>query len=196
MKKSFFAFISRMKYINRWALMKNTQSDNLMEHSLQVAMIAHAIAVIRNEKFAQNEEDKVDANRVAVLAMYHDASETITGDMPTPIKYYREDINVAYKEIEIIANKKLIGMLNESEQGIYHDILLYKEEEKELWEIVKAADKISAHIKCLDELNMGNRDFELARAATLEKIKMFDRPEVKYFIEEYLPAFERSIDEL
>ena len=140
MNGNFFAMMSRMKYIERWALMKNTSSENVSEHSLEVGMIAHALAVIGNSRFNKN----LNAEKAALIGMYHDSSEIITGDMPTPVKYYNQDIKTAMKEVEGVANKKLLSMLPEDMREAYMSIFFKDEEDDYLWKLVKAADKISA----------------------------------------------------
>ncbi|MCX7710970.1 MAG: 5'-deoxynucleotidase [Clostridia bacterium] len=188
----FFAFISRMKYINRWGLMRNTQPENIQEHSLQVGVIAHALAVICNKFFGGN----LNPDRVAVLGIYHDANETITGDMPTPIKYFNPDIRKAYKDVEVISKTKLIHMLPEELREVYSDILLHEKDEERCWQIVKAADRISAYIKCLEEEKAGNREFKKAGESIYESIIRIKLPEVKYFMEKFMPSFTLTLDEL
>lgn len=188
MKNHFYAFMSRMKNIYRWGLMRNTRQENLSEHSLEVAQIAHALAIIRNKRFGGN----VDANYVATVAMYHDTSEIITGDMPTPIKYYNANIKTAYKQIEDLAQTSLTEMLpadfREDFGKIYNP-------DSETERIVKAADKFSALIKCIEELNMGNKEFAIAEKSTRKAIKEMDLPEAKVFLEEFIPSFSLSLDE-
>ncbi|HEX3030221.1 MAG TPA: 5'-deoxynucleotidase [Clostridia bacterium] len=191
-KHHFFAFISRMKYINRWGLMRNTFHENIQEHSLQVAIVAHALATTRNQVFCGN----VDADRAAVLAMYHDCNETITGDMPTPVKYYNPEINEAYKKVEHLSKNKLVSMLPNELKDTYSKILFAQEGDKELWRLVKAADRISAYIKCLEEENAGNSEFKKAGEAILKTVEALDMPEVKYFLENFIPSFKLSLDEL
>lgn len=187
----FFAMMSRMKYINRWGLMRNTFKENICEHSLEVAMIAHALGVINNKVFGGG----VNADRLALMGMYHDATEIITGDMPTPVKYYNPVIRDAYKEVEGVAAKELLTGLPKELQGVYGSILDETEEEAELWRFVKAADKISAYIKCIEEMRMGNRDFEKAGESIKEIIDGMDMRETKYFMEHFIPAYERTLDE-
>jgi 5'-deoxynucleotidase len=188
----FFAFIARMKFINRWGLMRNTHPENIQEHSLQVAMISHALSVIRNSYFGGS----VNAERVAVLAMFHDSNEIITGDMPTPIKYYNPDISNAYKKVEHISKEKLISMLPEELKSTYRSIFFKMEDEKGNWEIVKAADRIAAYIKCIEEQKAGNSEFRKAGEACLKSILDNNLPEVKYFMENFIPSFSLSLDEL
>ncbi len=188
MKNHFYAFMSRMKNIYRWGLMRNTKSENLSEHSLEVAQIAHALAIIGNSRF----EKQYDPNFVAVVAMYHDTSEIITGDMPTPIKYYNSEIKTAYKQIEAAAEKELLSMLPEDFKGEFSSIYNPDEQTKKL---VKAADKISALIKCMQEIDMGNREFATAEKTVRFAVEEIDMPEVKVFLEEFLPSFSLSLDE-
>lgn len=190
-EKNFYAMLSRMRYINRWGLMRNTLIENISEHSLDVAILAHALAVIRNVCF----QGGVNAERVAVLALFHDCTEIITGDMPTPVKYYAPEIREAYYEVETAAKNSLLKGLPALFQEIYEPLLLETEEEKELWKLVKAADKLSALIKCMEERKMGNDDFRQAEETTLMAIKEMGIPEVDYFIEEFLPAYFLTLDE-
>ncbi len=190
-QQQFFAFISRMKYINRWSLMRSTIQENLSEHSLETAFIAHALALIRNKRFGGN----VDPERCAVLAMYHDMSEIITGDLPTPIKYYNKEIRSVYNEIEQKAADRLIAYLPEDLREDYRSLLTPDADEKELWKLVKAADKISALIKCIEERRMGNDDFSSAEKATLEAIHAFDLSEAEVFLEEFIPAYTLTLDD-
>lgn len=189
--KYFFSMLSRMKNINRWGLMRNTNDENLSEHSLDTAVIAHILAIIKNKKFNGN----IDQERVAVLAIFHDATEVITGDLPTPVKYYNDRIRKAYAEIEENAQKKLLSMLPDYLQDEYKDILCPNEKEAELWKEVKAADKLSALIKCIQERNMGNNEFENAYKSIYNSIKNMNMPEVDYFIKNFLPAYSLTLDE-
>jgi 5'-deoxynucleotidase len=189
-ENNFFAMVSRMKYINRWGLMRNTITENIAEHSLDVAIIAHSLATISNLYF----NGKVDAERVAVIAMFHDTTEIITGDMPTPIKYYAKEIKDAYKDIEAKAAKQLVKGLPKEMEEVYEDILLPKEEE-ELCRFVKAADKISAYIKCIEEKQMGNTDFAKAEKSTLDAVKAMNMKEVDYFLEHFIAAYSLTVDE-
>ncbi|MBR3738034.1 MAG: 5'-deoxynucleotidase [Eubacterium sp.] len=188
---NFFAMVNRMKLINRWALMQNTQSENIAEHSHSVAVIAHALALIGNKEFGKN----YDANRVAVLALYHDTTEVITGDMPTPVKYYNDSIQQVYKEVEAVAGERLLKMLPEEYKSDYKPLFEKAEAEKDLWKLVKAADKISALIKCIEEYRMGNREFEIALKAQEKKIDEINLPEVRFFKEHFLPAYYLTLDE-
>lgn len=188
---NFYAMLSRMRYINRWGLMRNTLTENISEHSLDVAVIAHALAVIRNTCYggAVNEE------RVALLALFHDCTEIITGDMPTPVKYYAPQIRSAYREVETAAKESLLGGLPEQFRPKYESLLSETEEEKELWILVKAADKLSALVKCMEERRMGNDDFSRAEEATLAAIKKMELKEADYFLQEFLPAYSLTLDE-
>lgn len=188
----FFAFLSRMKYITRWGLMKNTQPENIQEHSLQVAMIAHALALIRNTFFGGN----INSDKVAVLGLYHDCNEIITGDLPTPIKYFNPQISRAYKDVEKVSKRKILSMLPKELQASYKEILFHEELDPEAWEIVKAADRISAYIKCLEEVKAGNMEFKKARETIYESISKIDLPEVVYFMENFIPSFSLTLDEL
>ena len=190
MKSHFFAYISRMRFIQRWALMRNTAPENVQEHSHQVAVLAHALALIRNEKFGA----QVDPGLVAAAALYHDASEILTGDMPTPIKYDNPAIRTAYKDVEAVAEGKLLRMLPPELQGAYAPVLTAVDPEVE--RLVKAADKLSAHIKCLEELKAGNAEFREAAAQTRKALDAFDLPEVRYFMDTFLPSFSLTLDEL
>ena len=188
---NFFAMVNRMKYIDRWALMPNTQKENIAEHSHSVAVIAHALALIGKKEFGKN----YDENRVAVLALYHDTTEVITGDMPTPVKYYNNDIKSVYKEIEAVAGQRLLSMLPDEYKADYEPLFEQSEEDRELWLLVKAADKISALIKCIEENRMGNREFDIALKAQEQKIAEIDIPEVKFFSEHFLKAYYLTLDE-
>jgi 5'-deoxynucleotidase len=190
MRSHFFAYVSRLRFIQRWALMRNTVQENVQEHSHQVAVLAHALAVIRNEKFGGN----VDAGQVAVAALYHDASEILTGDMPTPIKYDNPDIKKAYKEVEAMAEKKLLSMLPEELQSAYAPVITGQSGEIE--ELVKAADKLSAYIKCVEEMKAGNNEFREAAAQTRRALETYRLPEVAYFMETFMESFSLTLDEL
>lgn len=191
MNSNFFAMVNRMKLIDRWALMRNTTKENIAEHSHSVAVIAHALALIGNKKFGKC----YNAERAALLALYHDTTEVITGDMPTPVKYYNDDIKNVYKEIECAAGERLLAMLPDEFKTDYSPMFEKREEDKELWILVKAADKISALIKCIEEYRMGNREFEKALEAQQNKIDSISLDEVKYFRENFLPAYYLTLDE-
>ncbi len=187
----FYAMLSRMKYINRWGLMRNTREENLSEHSLEVAFIAHALGIINNEVF----NGSINADRLAILGMYHDVTEIITGDMPTPVKYYNSEIRTAYKEVEKAAGQEILTGLPENIRKRYNNLLTESETEKELWIYVKAADKLSALIKCIEERKMGNTDFFKAEQSTLDSIKNMGIAEADYFIEHFIPAYSMTLDE-
>ncbi|MBN2852005.1 MAG: 5'-deoxynucleotidase [Clostridia bacterium] len=186
---TFFAFIHRMKYINRWGLMRNTRYENLKEHSFDVASIALGIAKIGNHYYKK----QYNCEKIAVMAMYHDANETITGDMPTPVKYENEAITKAYKKLEKEAEKQIINMLPPDLSKSYEQYFHMDEESKA---IVKAADRISALIKCIEEQDGGNHDFISARNAVEESLSSVELPEVKRFISDFLPAFSMTLDEM
>lgn len=187
----FYAMLSRLKYINRWGLMRNTRNENLCEHSLEVAFVAHALGIINNEVYGGN----INAERLAILGMYHDVTEIITGDMPTPVKYYNPVIRNAYKEVEKVAGKQMLSGLSSEIRDRYESVLTETEEEKELWKYVKAADKISAYIKCLEERKTGNMDFADAEQTIYKAITDMHMDEVDYFMKEYIPAYMLTLDE-
>ena len=188
----FFAYLSRMKFIQRWGLMHNVHTENIQEHSLQVAMIAHALALIKNRLF----EGNINPERVALLAMYHDASEVITGDLPTPIKYFSPKIKDAYKEIERVADERLFDLLPEVLKEDYKSIFFAEDADKENWALVKAADKISAYLKCLEERKAGNQEFARAQHMIREGIKELACPEAEWFIKYFVPSMKLTLDEL
>ena len=190
MKSHFFAYISRMRYIPRWALMRNSFSENVQEHSHMVAVLAHALAVIRNEVFGGN----IDAGQVAVYALYHDATEIITGDMPTPIKYYNPEIKNSYKKVERVAADKLLSLLPESLRETYRPVLY--EQDEDIRRLVKAADKLSAYIKCIEELKAGNHEFKRAAEQTYRALADMRLPELDYFLAHCLDSFSMTLDEL
>lgn len=191
---NFYATISRMKYIDRWALMRNTREENLSEHSLDVSMIAHALCVIGNTRFGKS----YNSEKAALIGMYHDASEIITGDMPTPVKYYNKEIKEAYKELETKACENLLNQLPDDIRKSYEDLFFKTDELSEEWKLVKAADKISALIKCMEEEKTGNREFVKAKDATLTTVEKLatEHPEVRVFLDEFIPAFGKTLDEL
>ncbi len=193
---NFFAAMSRMKYIERWALMRNSRQENLCEHAMEVAMIAHALCIIGNERYGK----KLNADRAAVLGIYHDSSEIITGDMPTPIKYYSEEIRTAYKQVEAVAQYGLLNKLPRDLRRCYEPLFTGPENEDEIYlrSLVKSADKLSALIKCIEEENAGNREFKDARTSTEKILRDLakEQPEVKDFMEEFLPAYGKTLDEL
>ena len=186
----FYALLARMRYIQRWALMRNTEPENIQEHSHMVAVLAHALAVIRNEKFGGS----VDAGAVAVAALYHDATEILTGDMPTPIKYYNPALRASYKEVEETAANRLLELLPEELRGDYAPYLLHPDPELEA--VVKAADKLDAYLKCVKERKAGNGEFQTAQAQIWDALQANPLPALGYFIEHYLPSFELTLDEL
>lgn len=186
----FFAYLSRMRFIQRWALMRNTAPENVQEHSHQVAVLAHALAVLQNRYFGGH----LDPGRVAVAALYHDATEIITGDMPTPIKYFNDTLRDSYKEVEAVAADRLLAMLPQELRGEYEPLL--KEQDPEIRAVVKAADKLSAYLKCVEELKAGNNEFRLAREQTWEALADNPLPALQYFVEHFLPSFELTLDEL
>lgn len=190
-QSNFFAMLSRMKYINRWGLMNNTRTENISEHSIQTAIIAHALCVIHNKRFGGN----IDADKIAVAAMFHDVSEIITGDMPTPVKYYNPEIVEAYKKVESIAVEKLLSMLPEDLRNEYSPVLNFERENKELYKYIKAADKISALIKCTEEQMSGSREFDKAKKTLESDIKNMNLPEAEVFLEEFMPSFSLTLDE-
>lgn len=194
MDSHFLATLSRMKYIERWALMRNSRPENLSEHSLEVSMIAHTLCVIGNARYGKN----LNAEKAALIGIYHDASEIITGDMPTPIKYYNKDIRDAFKEVESLAEKRLLAQLPEDLRPYYADIFQAAEEETYLRKLVKAADKLSALIKCIEEENSGNREFRTARVSIQSAIDTMQEelPEVRDFMEEFIPSYGKTLDEL
>ena len=188
----FFAMLSRMKHINRWGLMRNTYPENISEHSLQVAMIAHALAVLRNRRFGGS----VSPERVALLSLFHDTPEILTGDFPTPVKYRNTAIRSAYQQVELDSAQQLLQLLPDDLQGDYRSLFLPEEEEKELWVLVKAADKLSALIKCIEEQKAGNQEFRTAAVSTRQSIVDMHIPEADVFLEQFLPSFSLTLDEL
>ncbi len=200
MSNNFFAMMHRMRYINRWGLMRNTENENIQEHSLEVAIIAHALAVLRNKQ--QNKDlPPVDAKLVVLMALYHDASEILTGDLPTPVKYFNPAIQQAYKAVESVAADKLLSMLPPELAGDWQPLLspdLNDPQVNAAYRLIKAADRISAYIKCLDEAKAGNTEFRQAQETVLASIDSLceDLPEVRVFLDLFLPAFELSLDQL
>ncbi len=191
MDSNFFALISRMRYIERWSLMRNSIHENIQEHSHMVAVIAHALGVIRRDVYGI----PCDPEACATVALYHDASEILTGDLPTPIKYHDDEIMSAYRRVETIASEKLLGMLPQELQAAFEPVLV-GDVQRELHPIVKAADKLSAYIKCIEERKAGNNEFLNAEKQTLAAIHAYELPEAEYFIEHFIPAFEKTLDEL
>lgn len=192
MNEHFYAMISRMKYIERWSLMRNSITENISEHSQEVAILSHALAVIGNRRFGKH----LSAERAALIGLYHDATEIITGDMPTPIKYFNKDINDAFKKVENNAAIKLLNMLPEDFRTDYESIFLKNDEEDYIWMLVKAADKLSALIKCIEEEKTGNREFKSALSSIRDVLDEMNIPEADVFIQEFLPSYYKTLDEL
>ena len=191
MANEFYALMGRMRYITRWGLMRNTFSENISEHSHMTAVLAHALALIRRDILKLQTPDP---DRCAVAALYHDASEILTGDLPTPIKYYNPDIKEAYKQVEKIAGNRLLDMLPSQLRASYEHLVL--EDEAEVLPFVKAADKLCAHIKCLEEQKAGNTEFDTAAKQTWESMKQMNRPELDWFLDNCLGAFALNLDQL
>lgn len=187
----FFAYLDRLKLIRRWGLMRNTEIENDMEHSMQTAVIAHGLAALARERFGRD----IDPERVLSVALYHDASEAITGDLPTPIKYKNPDIQVAYQEIEATAREQLLDMLPDDLRESFRPYIQPDESTLE-WRLVKAADRISAYLKCVTEEKLGNREFVQAKATIEESLVENPLPEVRAFMEEFVPSFGLSLDDL
>lgn len=187
---NFYPMIARMRYINRWGLMRNTQTENIQEHSHMVAVLAHGLAVIQNEKFG----GQVDPGQVAVAALYHDASEILTGDMPTPIKYDNPDIQLAYKQVEAVAEAKLLSMLPEDLRPAYEEAITIVDPEVKA--LVKAADKLDAYLKCVEEVKAGNAEFKKAKEQTYAALCQNPIPALQYFMEHFLEGFSLTLDEL
>ncbi|MBN1662552.1 MAG: 5'-deoxynucleotidase [Deltaproteobacteria bacterium] len=192
MMSHFFAYLSRMKFIQRWSMMHNTYPENVGEHSLQVAMIAHALALIRNRLFGGS----VNPERTAVLALFHDAGEVLTGDLPAPIKYFNPAIKTAYKAIEASAAEKLFSMLPDVLKADYRALFVAADEDRIHRDLVRAADKLCAYIKCLEELGAGNQEFSKAEKALIATIEDLDLPEVRYFLETFVPSLRLTLDDL
>lgn len=190
MAHRFYALISRMRYIQRWGLMRNTFTENIQEHSHMVAVLAHALAVINRDIL----KGDADPDACAAAALFHDASEILTGDLPTPIKYYNPDIKDAYKQVERISCNKLLGMLPEAMRPSYEPLLFHAD--PGVKRIVKAADKLSAHIKCIEEMKAGNLEFESAARQTKHALMEMDLPELRYFMEHFLDSFALNLDQL
>lgn len=188
----FFAYLSRMKLIKRWGLMRNTTEENIQEHSLQTAIIAHALALIRNRFF----EGGTDPERIMALAVFHEAGEVITGDLATPIKYFNPEIKKSFGELEELAKEKILNMLPGELRKDYQPYFFVTGEDYENYKIVKAADKICAYIKCVEELKMGNQEFSQAERGIRRELAKLDMPEVVYFMEHFIPSFSLTLDEL
>ena len=191
MANEFYALLGRMRYITRWGLMRNTFSENIQEHSHQVAVLAHALALIRRDILGL---PGPDPDKCAVAALYHDASEILTGDMPTPIKYYNPDIRTAYKQVERIAGERLLDMLPPALREAYAPLVL--EEDEQITPIVKAADKLSAYIKCVEEQKAGNTEFDSAAQQSMDAMRAMNMPELDWFIENCLLPFSLNLDQL
>jgi len=191
MSYNFFAYISRMRYIGRWSLMRNALPENIQEHSHMVAVIAHALGVIRRDVFGVD----CDPNEAAAVALYHDCSEILTGDLPTPIKYHSPEIHAAYQQVEELACEKLLATLPEKLRAAYTPILTGEVQQRQ-HDLVKAADKLSAYLKCIEERKAGNNDFLSAEAQTRAALEENPLPEVKFFLRHFVPAFELTLDEL
>jgi len=181
-----------MKFIRRWGLMRNTYPENVQEHSLRVAQVAHALAIIKNRLF----EGSVNPERVAVLALFHDAGEVLTGDLPAPIKYFNPEINKAYLDIQASSAERLLAMVPDELMADYRAVLLADESEQAHRDIVKAADKLCAYMKCLEEIAAGNREFSKAEESLRATVEKLNLPEVEYFLETFVPSFRLTLDEL
>ena len=190
MSHSFFAYIFRMRYIARWALMRNTRTESVEEHSYEAAVLSHALAVIGRDVFHKD----LNPDAIAAAALFHDAPEIITGDMPTPIKYYNPDIKTAYRQVEAVAQDKLLSMLPPELVPAYEPLV--REDDPEIRRYVKAADKLSAYIKCVEEGKAGNTEFKKAAEQTMAALKGMDMEELDWFMEKFLPAFALTLDEL
>ncbi len=188
----FFAYLSRMKFVRRWGLMRNTFGENLQEHSLQVAMVAHALAIIRNRMF----QGAVNPERAATLALFHDAEEVITGDVVAPIKHFSQKIRRAHAEVGEVARRKLHAMLPVAMRKEYRPLLFEEKNDRAEWEIVHAADKLCAYLKCIEEMRVGNEDFAKAAAVLKSQVEAIKMPEVGYFLETFAPSFSMTLDEL
>lgn len=188
----FFAYLSRMRFIRRWGLMHSTHVENIQEHSLRVAMIAHALAIVRNRLFG----GAVSPERLAVLAMYHDAGEVLTGDLPRPVKYFNPEIETSYHRIEAVARDTLLGMVPDALRADYAGLFHQGSAAADEQALVKAADKLCAYMKCLEEIAAGNREFVQAEAALRQTIEAIDLPEVHYFVVTFVPSFRLTLDDL
>ncbi|MCC7262416.1 MAG: 5'-deoxynucleotidase [Candidatus Latescibacteria bacterium] len=191
-RSHFFAYLSRMKFIQRWGLMRNTCPENIQEHSLQVALVAHCLALVRNQVLG----GAVDAQRVMALALFHEVGEVITGDLASPIKYFNPEIKTAYGRIEEVANQRLLGMVPAPLREQYRTLLFPEAADAECLRLVKAADKLCAYLKCLEELKAGNQEFSQARMAIERDLERLAVPEVAYFMEQFAPSFSLTLDEL
>lgn len=188
----FYAMMSRMKYIERWALMRNSERENICEHSLEVAMLSHALAVIGNRRLGK----RYNPERAAVIGIFHDSNEIITGDMPTPVKYYNQEMQELFHSIEDRATRSLINLLPKDLQPDYESVFFPQPGEEELWRLVKAADKISALIKCVEEEKAGNREFASAEKTVEAAIHKLNVPEAEIFLDEFLESYKKTLDDL
>jgi 5'-deoxynucleotidase len=188
----FFAYLSRMRFIGRWGLMHSTRPENIQEHSLRVAMIAHALAIVRNRLF----DGGVNPERLAVLGLYHDATEVLTGDLPRPVKYFNPEIESSYRRIETVARERLLGMVPDALQPDYVALFRPESASSVERELVKAADKLCAYMKCLEEVTAGNREFVEAEKTLRQTIDAIELPEVRYFVRTFVPSFRLTLDEL
>jgi len=189
---NFFGFFSRMKNLSRWSLMRNTSGESLSQHSHEVAALAHALAVIKNQNF----NGGVNAERAALLGLYHDMPEILTGDMPTPVKYYNDEIKTAFKKVQQVACEKLLGELPDELRDAYKPLFIPDGADAEIWKLVKAADKLSALIKCVEERKAGNSEFLRAEQSTLALLRSMELPELRYFMERFMPSYELTLDQL
>lgn len=188
----FFAMMARMKYIERWALMRNSAAENISEHSMEVAMLAHGLGVISREKCGRD----IDLDKLVLIGLYHDANEIITGDMPTPVKYHDRDILDAYRKVEDMANHKLLKQLPDYMKKYYEPVLFKQDGDEELWRLVKAADKLSALIKCMEEEKAGNKEFRTAHETISKTLYEMNMEEVNIFMRDFLPSYDKTLDEL
>lgn len=189
---SFFAMMARMKYIERWSLMRNSNTENISEHSMEVAILAHGLGIIANECCGKH----VDVEKVALIGLYHDANEIITGDMPTPVKYHDVEILEAYKRIEDLANHQMLEQLPNYMKEYYMPLFFPQAGDEELWKLVKAADKLSALIKCIEEKRAGNQEFSTAIQTINASLNAMKMEEVEIFRRDFLSAYEKTLDEL
>lgn len=192
MNSNFYAFLSRMKYINRWALMRNTSDESLSQHSHEVAAVTYVLCIIGNRRYGRS----YNAERASILGLYHDMPEILTGDMPTPVKYFNPEIKEAYKKVEQSAAEKLLSTLPKDLRADFEFLFSKKDEDRDLWTVVKAADKLSALIKCIEERKAGNMEFAKAEQSTLDALRSMNMPEVEDFIKEFLPGYELTLDQL
>jgi 5'-deoxynucleotidase len=188
----FYAYVAKLKYIVRWGLKRNVESENVKEHSFDVAVIAHALALIRNRYFGGD----VDANQLAIVALFHDASEVLTGDLPGPIKYFNPSIALAYKEVEKAAKAKLLTMLPGELQEDYRPLIDDSWMQGDLKKLVKAADVLAAYIKCIQEVESNNHEFQVAKQRVEGMLQDYDLPEVQFFLDKFLPSYRLTLDEL